>query len=417
MTSPGQQLVRLWDAEAFALTQWDGQATGVYQTAGEPLVRDRVVQAQWEHDPAWRTTFVASAWRPPVDGRATLTFSWSGQSLPGVIERDGLTLVNLDLRQTMEGILFERYRRERRPWVSRCPLPYHRLIPRALRRPIKQAMSWLNAGHRPEQFPQWPVDGSLLNLAQIARPGLARGTWPDGRPFALALTHDVESPEGLAAAEHMATVEEDHGLRSTWFIVGRLAAQARGLADRLKAAGHEIALHGVEHDLALPFLAPGQIDQRLDSCKGFMGDYGIRGFRSPALLHTDALYAALEGRFAYDSSAVDTGRQSPHPGPTGCGSLFPFRRGGLVVVPITLALDSALLFMGSDWPDVVEQWKAKAEVVRGERAAVVLDTHPEPHFSGSKDGLAAYAEFVEHAAAWPDAWAVTLSALLEGVAP
>jgi hypothetical protein len=45
------------------------------------------------------------------------------------------------------------------------------------------------------------------------------GCWPEANGCCIVLTHDVESPNGLAAVERMAALEERYGFRSAWNLV------------------------------------------------------------------------------------------------------------------------------------------------------------------------------------------------------
>ena len=405
--TPAWQFPILWDPQDFTLQPWEGQTEGVYQRPGDLVLENQIVDLEFTR------AFVTQAWEPDARGLPLAHFEYAGRSHRAVTRHADATVLHFDFAKTIEGALFERYRRERRPLGTYFPLPYHCLVPRCVRRPIKRVGSSLRGGSRPGSFPEWPITASLLELMRLLPQNRKSESWPDHRAFAFVLTHDVESRAGVKLAEELAKVEADHEVRSTWFIAGRLAGEARKLADRLKGEGHEIGLHGVEHDMVFPFLSQAGMEKRLESCRHFIDDYGIRGFRSPALLKSDLMYEVLGEWFAYDSSAVDTGRLSPHARPTGCCSIFPFRRGKLVVVPITLPLDSSLLFLGYGLGDMPGLWHAKAAFIRAFGGAAVLATHPEPHFSGNKQGLEAYASFLESAEQLSRRWTATMGELVD----
>ena len=418
MTS-ARRLPLLWDVGQFAVPTWDGETTGVYQTVGQTVLQNGEVglTVETESGPtaALGRLIVANAWESDVQGAAVAWFERGTERTPAIVEHDGAALLNFDFAKTVELMLFERHRVERRPFRTYLPVPYHRVVPRFVRRPLKRISCLLHGGVKPDRFPAWPWETGLLCLVSLCLPEPAPQHWPEGKEFALTLTHDVESAKGLRLAEDVAKAEADHGVRSTWFIVGRLASQARRLADRLKSDGHEIGLHGTHHDMAFPFLSRVEMEKRLDDCRAFVEDYGILGFRSPALLRTDLMYDVLGERFAYDSSAVDSGRVSPHPKPTGCGCIFPFRRGRLVVAPITLPLDSSLLFMGFEHDMMLNLWEDKVQFVADSGAAAVLATHPEPHFSGNDDGLRTYQRFLEAMADRRERWTATLGEVVDHV--
>ena len=127
------------------------------------------------------------------------------------------------------------------------------------------------------------------------------------------------------------------------------------------------------------------------------------------------MYEVIAERFAYDSSVVDTGRLAPHARPTGCGTIFAFRRGQIVVVPITIPFDASLLFLGYGWDAMTALWEEKVEFIQNEGGVAVMDTHPEPHFSGNPAGLEAYASFLKAMRRHRDRWCVTMGKLVDFV--
>ena len=432
---PRERLPLLWDTTQLKLPTWEGQMEGTYQTSGDVVLRNRVVDlklaqaaplpgVRWVEDGKvtvldmtvpMPSLFVSAAWESEARGATVATFESGRESFRAFFRHGDATLFDFDFAGTVEAMLFERYRTERRALLTHLPVPYYSLVPRALRRPIKRLAGLLRGGPRRGSFPTWPGTTSLLALMSLSPACVDAEPWPDDSDFALVLTHDVESSDGIRLAEEAAKVEADHGVKSTWFIVGRLASEARRLADRLKADGHEIGLHGVEHDMVFPFLSRADMEKRLDGCQSFIDDYEIKGFRSPALLRSDLMYEVVGERFAYDSSVVDSGRLAPHARPTGCCSIFPFRRGQNVVIPITIPFDASLLFLGYSHEHMPVLWDAKVDFICDEGGVAVMDTHPEPHFSGSKRGLAAYESFLRAMGERSQLWNATAGELADFV--
>ena len=429
----GERLPLLWDTTQLRLPTWEGQTEGTYQTCGDVVLRNQVVglkpveappTVHWVEDgettvldlkASMPKLFVSAAWQSEARGITVATFESGRESFRAFFQHGKATLLDFDFAGTVEAMLFERYRTERRSLLTHLPVPYYSFVPRALRRPIKRFTGLLRGGLRRESFPAWPATASLSGLMSLSPACANAEPWPDGNDWALVLTHDVESSEGVRLAEEAAKVEADYGVKSTWFIVGRLACEARRLADRLKAEGHEIGLHGVEHDMVFPFLSRADMEQRLDTCQAFIDDYEIKGFRSPALLRSDLMYEVVGERFSYDSSVVDTGRLAPHARPTGCCSVFPFRRGQNVVLPITIPFDSSLLFLGYSYEHLPPAWDVKVDFIRSDGGVAVMDTHPEPHFSGNRQGLAAYESFLRSMAERRNVWRATADELVDFV--
>src|SRR6266700_22175 len=73
--------------------------------------------------------------------------------------------------------------------------------------------------------------------------------WPDGKKFALVLTHDVEGQAGLAKCRQLMELERGLGFRSSFhFIPEGDYAVGRDLRDELTRNGFEIGVHDLEHD-------------------------------------------------------------------------------------------------------------------------------------------------------------------------
>lgn len=86
-------------------------------------------------------------------------------------------------------------------------------------------------------------------LACLAGEPIPRiASWPDGHTWALVLTHDVESAEGLAALGPVLDAERNLGLRSSWNIVGNDYAVPDDQIRSLTEDGFEVGVHGLHHD-------------------------------------------------------------------------------------------------------------------------------------------------------------------------
>ena len=249
-------------------------------------------------------------------------------------------------------------------------------------------------------FPAFPADRAVELLRLLVRRALglpaspAGELWPHARPVVL-LTHDVDTAEGQRCILQVARMEERLGLRSCWYVVGDRYPLDHGLLLRLRQAGHEIGLHGVLHDQRLPYLPPARLAARLDRCDEMMQRHQVQGFRSPALLMSDALWAELSRRFDYDSSVPDTDVDSVSAPHRGCSAVFPFFRGTLLELPLTLPLDDRLLLLGLSPRAMVRAWLAKIDWIRQLGGVAVVTTHVEPHLGASPALLGAYGRLLE----------------------
>lgn len=89
----------------------------------------------------------------------------------------------------------------------------------------------------------WPID-SAAGMMPPGWPG-----WPDGRRFALVLTHDVEGSKGLSGMEQLVRLEQEHGFRSCFNFVPKGEYQVSDdLRKVLGESGFEVGVHGLDHD-------------------------------------------------------------------------------------------------------------------------------------------------------------------------
>jgi hypothetical protein len=252
-------------------------------------------------------------------------------------------------------------------------------------------------------FPRWPVEPSLDDLldrvlvwatATAGRPVPWIAPWPDGHRWALVLTHDVETDEGLRRMPLLRAVEERTGSRSSWnFVPGRYTVPDDLVVD-LQTSSNEVGLHGLHHDGR--DLEPGHVEQRLPEMRRHAERWGAVGFRSPATHRSWDTMARLP--FAYDSSFPDTDPYEPQPG--GCCSLLPFFVGDVVELPITLPQDHTLfvILRAQD----ARTWLDKVAWIRERGGLAVVLTHPD--YVHAAPALPAYEELLTTVAADPEVW-------------
>jgi peptidoglycan/xylan/chitin deacetylase (PgdA/CDA1 family) len=293
-----------------------------------------------------------------------------------------------------------------RPWTARLPVSY-RVAPAPVRRLGRDLAVARRRRTLGDGFPAWPLEPSvevLRAIHRMAREALGarpRSPWPDGRRFAIVLTHDVDDPSDLDTAWALASDEAEHGLRSGWYVVGADQPPDVDGLEGLVAAGHEVGLHDAHHDNRGPFLTAQALAARLDACAALMERLGMDGYRSPSLLRTPTLYGALRGRFAYDTSMPDT---SLLPARNGCATVLPLVWGGVAVLPLTLPSDGQLLSLRLDAAAIAGHWIAKAQWARRAGGMAMILTHPERGFAAEPVVREAYRSFLAWAAEQADAW-------------
>lgn len=132
----------------------------------------------------------------------------------------------------------------------------------------------------------------------------------------------------------------ERNAKSTCFVLGEFAERFPDAVKRLAKAGHEIACHGLTHDLVYT-MKRSQFSAWLDRAVGILGDLtGERpiGFRAPSWsvdsIRTPWLCDELEAKkFWYDSSEFPI--QTPLYGQAGA-PLLEYRTGNLTRIPVTV---------------------------------------------------------------------------------
>ena len=323
---------------------------------------------------------------------------------------DGSLVLPFDPAELALNLWTERYRHIARPAASRlvraqrgAKHAYYAMRP-LMPRPVQLALRRrLATVQLRSAFPRWPAEPALHDLydllfgllAEVAGEPLPRiAAWPDGRSWALVLTHDVETAAGHGNVAALREREVRHGVRSAWnFVPLRYTVDDALVADLL-ADGFEVGVHGLYHDGR--DLAPQAIERRLPQMRSYAARWSATGFRSPALNRDWDTMPRLG--FAHDSSFPDTDPFGPDGG--GCCSWLPMLNDGLVELPVTLAQDHTLFeILRRAEP---AEWFAKTEAVRARGGMALLITHPDYMFEARR--LDAYERFIARFAPDESAW-------------
>ncbi len=213
--------------------------------------------------------------------------------------------------------------------------------------------------------------------------------WPEGKKFALVLTHDVEAQVGLKKCRELMQVEQELGFRSSFnFIPEGGYTVPRELRDDLTAQGFEVGVHDLQHDGRL-YQSRREFKQKAQRINHYLREWGAAGFRSGFMLHK--LEWMHELGIQYDASTFDTDPFEPQP--EGRHTIFPFWVGneaaengaagngagassqGYVELPYTLPQDSTLfLLLRETTPEI---WMRKLDWIAQHGGMVLLDTHPD----------------------------------------
>ena len=222
----------------------------------------------------------------------------------------------------------------------------------------------------------WPID-----ILAGAKPK-NWGGWPEGKQFALVLTHDVETLHGFYKTHALMKLEQDLGFHSSFnFVPERCDLSERykvsaEILEYLNVNGFEVGVHGLKHDGKL-YSSRKAFKHRAKRINHYLSEWGAVGFRSPAMHHN--LKWLHDLHIEYDLSTFDTDPFEPQP--EGMRTIFPFtvdrnpRKKPYVEMPYTLPQDSTLfLFMGHTNCDI---WKEKLEWIVEKGGMALLNTHPD----------------------------------------
>jgi hypothetical protein len=241
----------------------------------------------------------------------------------------------------------------------------------------------------------WPIDEKAG-----AKPPGWQG-WPDGKKFALVLTHDVESAKGHERCLDLMKLELKLGFRSSFNFVPLRYSVSPEVLQTLRSKGFEVGVHGLYHD-GKYYITKSIFSERAAKINQYLKDWQAVGYRAPSMYHKLDLFHELN--IEYDTSTFDT--DPFEPSAIGIGSIFPFyvlnRSGqkGYIELPYTLPQDFTLFILMSNNSN--EIWKKKLDWVVEHGGMVLMDTHPDyMNYSTGKSGkeeypASYYEDFLKH---------------------
>jgi glycosyltransferase involved in cell wall biosynthesis len=228
--------------------------------------------------------------------------------------------------------------------------------------------------------------------------------WPEGKKFAVVLTHDVEGKAGLRKCRSLMQLVMDLGFRSSFNFIPegsyRVPAELR---EELTATGFEVGIHDLKHDGHL-FASYREFKRRAERINRYAREWGASGFRSGFMMRNLDWLHDLDVK--YDASTFDTDPFEPQP--DGGHTIYPFwvprpndgsingqrstintYSGGYVELPYTLPQDSTLfLVLREATPEI---WMRKLDWIAEHGGMVLLDVHPDYiSFGGSRQTATEY---------------------------
>ncbi|MCD4651095.1 MAG: hypothetical protein K8S56_04825 [Candidatus Cloacimonetes bacterium] len=245
------------------------------------------------------------------------------------------------------------------------------------------------------------IDDSLVNWIEQHLPKKSVSSFypmsPGGNRYqsAVVMTHDVETQAVCDFIPKVTELEAEYGITSSWNFVPNLYNIDTRLLEELRNTGHEIGIHGYNHDGKLYF-SKAEFNSRMLKINLAAKCYNTCGFRSPMVQRNLSWLQQLDTD--YDASCFDYDPYQPMPG--GTGSIWPFQAGRLIELPYTLPQDHTLFY-------VLKQkncnlWKRKADWVRNHKGVVLLITHPD--YLMEPGNLKVYEKLLKHLTQWKDSW-------------
>ncbi len=240
------------------------------------------------------------------------------------------------------------------------------LIPRVLQIKLRRALAKKSY---PSARDIWPIDPNS------ATPPEGWQGWPDGKKFALVITHDVDTPEGHNQCMQLAEIEKRHGFRSSFNFVAEDYKLSNELINDLRSDGFEIGSHSIRHKN--PFKSPEKFPALASQINRYLKEWKAVGFRSPSMYHNMDLLHQLN--IEYDASTFDTDPFEPQP--DGVGTIFPFwvpdrnKNKGYVELPYTLPQDFLLFILLRQ--KNIDIWKKKLDWIAENGGMALFIIHPD----------------------------------------
>jgi hypothetical protein len=216
----------------------------------------------------------------------------------------------------------------------------------------------------------WPID-----QAASAKP-FGWSQWPDGKRFALVLTHDVDTNDGQDRCRKLMEMEMKIGFRSSFNFVPERYTVSEGLRHELVRNGFEVGVHGLFHD-GKYYSSKDVFLERARKINTYIKKWGAVGYRAPSMLHKLEWFHELN--IEYDASTFDTDPFEPNS--QGVQTIFPFwyqREGtgkGFVELPYTLPQDFTLFVLMGEKNTTI--WEKKLDWIAQNGGMALINVHPD----------------------------------------
>lgn len=236
-------------------------------------------------------------------------------------------------------------------------------------------------------FPSWPLDctversfKALMHRVLLASEGAEIPFiwfWPNGQSAALMMTHDVEGKVGAARCGALMDRNESFGIRAAFQLVPEGSYDGiRELAAAIRARGHEVNVHDLDHDGRL-YNSADLFAQRAERIRKYAESYEAKGFRAGSMHRNQDWLALLH--IEYDMSIPNIAHMEPQSG--GCCTVMPYFIGDVLELPLTTIQDYGLMHILKQ--ESIDIWIKQIEEICSYHGLVSFIVHPdylsEPH--------------------------------------
>lgn len=196
----------------------------------------------------------------------------------------------------------------------------------------------------------------------------------NGKKSAICITYDIDNSPAYEYISEIMKINERFGIVATFNFVTHYDYKIeKELIQLLTAGGCEIGLHGYFHDIGLAYRRKNKIKERLSRAINEI-PYEVKGFRSPALSVSKALFEVLtEIGIEYDSSLPVTS-----PFYKSVGASFPYLYPGLDLWEIPLTIQDDTFFRDANLNEI-EAWEVLLSVIEDTTSfggVNVINLHP-----------------------------------------
>jgi hypothetical protein len=307
-------------------------------------------------------------------------------ALADVTVRGATSALPFDPNDIIDNLRLERYANHdgRGPlsgWERSLKRIYYLLRPVMgvkLRRRVQRARL---TGWRSLSFPHWPVDTTVEDLCErlLLLSMKAKGIeklpfiwyWPDGAQSCVAMTHDVETEEGIKGCTELMNLDESFGIKASFQVVPEGQYKiSDSFIQAIRDRGFEINLQDLNHDGNL-FRSPEEFSRRAQRINRYADTYGISGFRAAVLYRNLDWYDELD--FSFDMSVPNVAHLDPQKG--GCCTVMPYFFGETLEIPVTTTQDYMLFHLLDDYS--LNLWRKQINAIVARNGLVSFIIHPD----------------------------------------